>query len=606
MLRNDVKLAVLIAGAALAGLANAKACDVKIGGALGRVFDLTVTNNFLKLELERDFYPPFVERTSEEGFIGLGMLADAAVHFARHSGDPAVVARKDAILKFISDHQLADGYTGFMKEGARLGRLWDIHEMGFVIQAFVADWEFFGNRASLEVARRNADYIIDNWNSMPPNWEFTFITDKETTLGLGMGIVGLYEATKDVKYLDFLRHVRDLEHWDDPIVVGRDKMIYGQASGYLSACTEQLALFGLEGNRDYLRPSLRAFDFMVRGDGLLIDGNGGVAECWTDDQDGNGSVGETCTATYMLCFYDQLIRQGVADASLVGDLMERVVLNGLFGAQSRDGRRLRYYTPLNGVRTFWKDDLYCCANNFRRAVSRLPEYVFYVRGNALVANLFTACRAEAAFGGAKVRIAEETDYPKDGKVRFAFDPDRETSFTFRLRIPRWCVNPTVRVNGEPVTYKYAPGQLLNLPRVWRKGDVVELDCPMPVRTVRGRGRQSGRFAVMRGPVVYAMDTRKVDAFAKMHPLDVETKMMMDPTRLEYRDGKILAYVSTVEWAVGVADVSVDGMLPENVRRVELVPFADEDNTLTYFRAPNINETVREEDELFGRSRKGNR
>ena len=75
-------------------------------------------------------------------------------------------------------------------------------------------------------------------------------------------------------------------------------------------------------------------------------------------------------------------------------------------------------------------------------------------------------------------------------------------------------------------------------------------------------------------------------------------MMMDPTRLSYSDGKISAFVSTQNWAVGVDDVSVDGKVPENVRKVELVPFEDEDNTLTYFRAPNIRGSGCVEDELF--------
>ena len=123
---------------------------------------------------------------------------------------------------------------------------------------------------------------------------------------------------------------------------------------------------------------------------------------------------------------------------------------------------------------------------------------------------------------------------------------------------------------------------------------------MEVRTVRGRKRQSGRFAVMRGPVVYALDTRKVDAFRDWAPYDVQTEMSMDPKQLVYEDGKVLAVIATQNWAVGIADYSVDGHNPDNVRRVELKPFCDEDSTLTYFRAPNIEEDVVDEDEIFAR------
>jgi len=571
---------------------------VKLGGALGERFDLTVRGNFMKLDLEKDFFKPFVERTSKSGFIGLGKLADAAVHLAKNSGEADVIARKEKIVDFIVRNQLPDGYTGFFCPEARLGKLWDIHEMGFVIQGLVADWELFGNRAALEAARRNVDYIIDRWGTMPENWELKYITDRETTLGFGYGVARLYAATKEKKYLDFLRNERALDDWNDPIVVGRDKMIYGQAYGYLGTCLEQLELYSWNPDERYLRTSRRALDFMLHGNGLLIDGTGGIAECWTNDQDGEGCVGETCMIAFQLFFYDELIRLGVGDPSLLGDLMERAVYNALFAAQSRDGRQLRYYTPLNGVRKFWKDDLYCCPNNFRRGMGRLPEYVFYPQHAAVLANLYTDCTADLDLGVTKLTVREETDYPKSGKVKFTLGLAKPASFAFKVRVPRWCRNPTVRINGDRVVYKYRPGQILNLPKRWKDGDVIELDFPMEVRTVRGRERQAGRFAVMRGPVVYALDTRKIDVFKDWAPYDVQTEMSMDPKRLSYADGKIGAVIATANWAVGIADLSVDGKVPENVRRVELVPFSDEDNTLTYFRAPNIEDDCREGDELF--------
>ena len=593
-MRSQIGLALAVVGLCFAGAAS----PVRLDGALGERFDLTVTNNYLKLDLEKDFFAPFRARKDSGGFVGLGKLADAAVHLAWNSEDPKAIARKEEIVGFIIGNQLPDGYTGYFRPQSRMSALWDIHEMGFIIQGLLADWELFGNGKALEAAKRNVDYIIANWKGMPEGWEQTFITDRETTLGFGFGVARLYAATKDEKYRAFLRNERALDGWDQPIVVGRDKMIYGQAYGYLGTCLEQLELYRYDPSERYLRTSRRALDFMVKGDGLLIDGTGGIAECWTDDQDGEGCVGETCMVAFQLLFYDELIRLGVGDPALLGDLMERAILNALFAAQSRDGRRLRYYTPLNGVRKFWNGDLYCCPNNFRRAIGRLPEYVFYAKGADITANLYTACTAELDAGTAKVAIREETDYPKSGKVAFTLEPSVDASFSFNLRVPRWCAKPEVRINGRKVVYPYAPGQILRLPRVWRKGDKVECDFPMEVRTVRGRKRQAGRFAVMRGPVVYAMDTRKVDVFKDMHPWDVQTEMMMDPTRLEYRDGRIFAYVATQNWAVGVADVSVDGKIPDNVRRVELVPFADEDNTLTYFRAPNLNGTVTADDELF--------
>ena len=585
----------------IAAMAVSTPGAVKIDGWIGERFNRSLNGNVLKLDLEKDFFPPFEKREAKSGFIGLGKHADALVHYAKNTGDKRVIAEKEKAIGFLIDHQLPNGYTGFFCEAARLGELWDIHEMGFIIQALVADYELFGNEKALIAAKKNVDHILENWPKLPDNWEMTYITDRETMLGFGYSVARLYAVTKEERYREFLRHERALDVWNQPIVLGRGKMIYGQAYGYMGTCLEQLELYQYDPRQRYLECSLRALDFQTKRDGLLINGNGGIAECWTDDQDGEGSVGETCNATFSLLFWDELYRLGVVDRALLGDLMERCIYNGLFAAMSRDGRRLRYYTPLNGEREFWPDDLYCCPNNFRRGMSRLPEYIFYTEGRAVFANLYTACEATLDVEGEKVVIKEETDYPVSGKVKFTFDSPGKRTFAFNVRIPRWAKESVAYINGKKVTYIYKPGEMLSLPKVWKKGDTVELDFAMPVKPVLGRKRQSGRFAVMRGPLVYALNTRTIDVFKEKHPWDVQTMMMMDPKQLEYRDGKIKAVVSTAPMSVGVQDLSVDGeKIPRYIRIVDLVPYEDEDNTLTYFRAPDIKVVVAEDDLLINK------
>ena len=581
--------AVWAAGTACA----AEPGEVRIGGALGARFDLTLSNNVFRLDHEKDFYAPFRKKASGPGlFVGYGKHADALVHFAKNSDDPRVAKLKDGLIGFIIDRQLPDGYTGCMRPESRMVAPWDMHDMGFIIQALVADYAYFGNGKALEAARRNADYMIANWDRLPDDWATSYVTDRMLTLGFTYGLERLFELTGERKYLDFVLRERSLGVWNLPVVIGRGPMVYGHSYVYLSTCFEQLELYRLHQRQQrYLKTSLGLLDFMVRGDGLLIDGTGGVCECWTDDQDGEGSIGETCTVAYQLIFYDQLMRLGLADPALLGDLSERAIYNALFGAQSRDGRKIRYYTPLNGRRKFWGPDTYCCPNNFRRAVSRLPEYVFYADEDGILANLYTDCRAELSAHGVKVGIREETAYPADGRIVLTLTPERPIAFTLKLRIPSWCAKASAHVNGKPVTYRFGPGEMLALPRTWKAGDRVELELPMEVRTILGRQRQAGRFAVMRGPVAYSLVLDSLKAFKGRDPLDAATALMMDPLSLRYENGCIKARVTTNDSAVGVS----------GARSTEavLVPFSDEDVTLTYFRAPDLKRTVTAHDELLG-------
>ena len=101
-------------------------------------------------------------------------------------------------------------------------------------------------------------------------------------------------------------------------------------------------------------------------------------------------------------------------------------------------------------------------------------------------------------------IRQETDYPNSGRVRIGIDPEKPEEFALRLRIPAWATSANVTVNGQPLADAKA-GTFLELRRPWKRGDVVELDLPMPWRLVQGRQRQAGRVAVMRGPQVFCLN-----------------------------------------------------------------------------------------------------
>ena len=293
---------------------------VRLNGPLGRRIALTATNNLMKIDLEKDFFGPFrKKKTTKEGFIGLGKLLDGAAYLAKYTGLPEVIERKREIARVLADTQDADGYIGYFAQESRMGKLWDLHEIGFILQGLVSDWELFGERQSLDAARKAADYVMRRWPDMPDGWEFDNITDRETTLGLAHGFIRLAAVTGEMKYLDFAKNERALMDWNAPIVLGRCGMLYGQAYGFLGTALEQLEIYGRETNPKLLRTSFRALDHMTRNDGLLIDGTGGIAECWTDDQDGEGCVGETCQIAFQFLFYDRLLRLGQGDAALLGD-----------------------------------------------------------------------------------------------------------------------------------------------------------------------------------------------------------------------------------------------------------------------------------------------
>jgi len=486
--------------------------EVKVGGEIGRRIAITVTNNLLKLEADRDFLRPFIEEPRKGQYIGLGKTLDATVRFAAYTGDPKVdVLRKHFIAEILKTQE-ADGYIGTFPTEKRIKTLWDVHEMGYVIWALLADYRYFGDADALAAARKAADYLVRNWSVLPPDWGVGGdVAPHVAFTGIERTMLALHQATGDQSYLRFVTETRALPEWDLGIVIGRRPGIEGHVYAYMTRCLAQLELYRLQPNSGLLRPTHRALDFITRHDGALLTGSTGQCEIWTGDLDARGDVGESCALAYQIRVYDSLLRLN-ADARM-GDLMERTIFNALFASQSPDGRQLRYFAPLEGDRVYWNTDTYCCPCNFRRIVAELPTFVFYRAADGITVNLYAPAQVTLNFKQ-PVTIRQETDYPNSGRVLIKIDPEKPVTFTLRLRIPSWVTNPSVTVNGQPARGAIKPGTFFEIGREWKSGDQVELDLPMPWRLVKGRQRQAGRVAVMRGPQVFCLNPAQNPGLAK--------------------------------------------------------------------------------------------
>src|SRR5207237_8162234 len=86
---------------------------------------------------------------------------------------------------------------------------------------------------------------------------------------------------------------------------------------------------------------------------------------------------------------------------------------------------------------------------------------------------------------------------------------------------------TLKGNGNSVPMKLDKGYVA-LTRTWKKGDVIELNLPMPVRRVVANEQVAadrGRVAIQRGPIVYAAE------WADNPNGKVRNLMLPDATRL---------------------------------------------------------------------------
>jgi uncharacterized protein len=544
--------AILIAGAGAAEIPKPALEPVclrhgELAGEMGRRLEATMHRNFLALDFDRDFLRPFQQRRAAEAVaarfgdnaIELGETLDAAVNFARYAGGGPVTERKNALIRETLKLQSPNGYIGvFLDEpqGRQMFRNYSFEEASFLVLALAEEYRSGGGRACLDGAQKLADYMMDQSRHRSQGVKFS-------SLSAARAFFALYRVTGDRKYLTFaadepggglLLEPTPLRLWQQDIYPDRPldyervrtprvlpQGLYpeiGVPMNPVDRChvytLVERALMQMHLNRIEPAESLMEMPRRLLGrltdpqrPGMVITGACGWRESWSEDQDGRGPLGETCATVHLLWFLDQWLRD-TGDLRF-GDLMERILYNTFFAAQEPEGRRLRYFTAFSGPRRYFEMDTYCCPGNFRRGMSLLPCMAYYRTGNGIAINLWTPSRVKIELpGGVAVALEQETGYPSSGEIDIRVSPSKPARFPVFLRLPRWCKSPAVTVNGQTAGRPEAGARAFVIEREWHAGDKIAVRLPMEWRWVKGTGRQTGRAALMRGPVVFCLGRRR--------------------------------------------------------------------------------------------------
>jgi len=213
-----------------------------------------------------------------------------------------------------------------------------------------------------------------------------------------------------------------------------------------------------------------------------------------------------------------------------GDDVERAVFNAGPACVSRDFKRGVYFQLPNRVgkkgegdacstasaghtdytRSHWP---LCCTAALNRI---LPNYIQYMwlktAEGGLAAALYGPATVSAELPAGKVVLEEHTNYPFEETISVTVKTAPKAAFPVKFRLPAWCANPTVCVNGQPVAIERVKG-FVTLSRLWTQGDRVELRFPMVPRfedfkDMNDLGRD--RRSLLLGPLLFAYDVPSVD------------------------------------------------------------------------------------------------
>jgi len=479
--------------------------------------------------------------------------------------DPVLEAELDDLIAVIAAAQEDDGYLFTPRTSApdppvmgigeerwtNLAVSHELYNSGHLYEAAVAHYLATGKRDFLEIALKNADLVAD-----------TFGPDKRRDAPghqeIEIGLVKLYRVTGDETYLNLAKYFLDQRGHDlnlkvypegnrfaiynDPVQIQAHLPVLEQeeAVGHAVRCMYMYSgmtdVAALTGDTLYIQAVDRLWRNVV-GKKMALTGGVGARhrrESFGDDYElpNLTAYNETCAAIGMVFWNHRLYLQH-GDARYL-DVLERVLYNGVIAGVSLEGRTFFYPNPLesDGKYRFNKGKaarqpwfgVACCPGNIARFLPAVPGYVYAHTADSLYINLFVTSETEMDVGGQAIRVRQDTRYPWDGRIRVTMEPQSPAQFSLRIRVPGWAHNqpvpsdlytylgpesarPGLSINDTPQDYELEKGFAV-ISRTWERGDVIELDLPMPVRRVLSHEAvedNRGRVALERGPLVYCAE-----------------------------------------------------------------------------------------------------
>lgn len=466
---------------------------------------------------------------------------EAIAYSLKNNPDPALEKKADEWIDKIAAAQLPDGYlnTYFTLEG--LDKRWTdmhLHEdycAGHLIEAAVAYFNTTGKRKLLDVAIRFADHIDATFRIPNRNW----VPGHEE---IELALVKLYKTTGNKNYLElsdwflqqrghgYLRKDEEgKKYCQDRLPLKEETQIVGHAVRAMYLYTGAADVGAAKSDAGYMNAMKQVWEDVVYRNMYITGGIGssGSNEGFSVDYDlpNEHAYCETCASVGMV-FWNQRMNLLTGESKYI-DILERSLYNGALDGLSMTGDRFFYGNPLASSGGYSRSEWFgcaCCPSNIARLIESVGDYIYAKSSDAVWVNLFVGSSSSLTLNSTTVQIKQTTNYPWDGKVQIAVEPDKRTEFKLYVRIPGWAINKpvpgetytclngtaekyTLSLNGVPVDFKIENGYAI-ISNKWKKGDKVELNLPMEVHRIIATAEvkdDRNRVALQRGPLVYCFE-----------------------------------------------------------------------------------------------------
>ncbi len=354
-------------------------------------------------------------------------------------------------------------------------------------------------------------------------------------------VLWLYNITGDKFLLDLAEIIHSqttpwLTYYTDGILAKRNPYADLHCVNVAQGLKEPIVYYQLHPEQKYKSAVRKGIADLMNTHGF-VNGMYGGDEMLHGNNPTQGS--ELCSAVEMMYSFESILP--ITADVYYADYLEKIAYNVLPAQHDDNFTRRQYFQQPNQVlvtdqlRNFMEDGKAricfgvitgypCCTVNMHQGWPKFVQNLWYATfDKGIAALVFGPSEVNAKVAdGVEIRINEETMYPFSDRVKFTIQTPKSAKFPFHVRIPEWCINATIKINGITTTYKGS--QIVKIDRVWTNNDVVELELPMSIRVSRWYENSVG---IERGPLVYGLrieeDWREVkssqfkDSFYEVYP-----------------------------------------------------------------------------------------
>jgi len=537
--------------------------------------------------------PPFYDGDMYKWFEGC-----CSVYAITH--DPALKTLMDKFVTTVVACQRPDGYlhTKTLIQDKKSGnkptefaeRLhFETYNFGHLMTAACIHYRATGDKTLLNAAIKATDYLYRYYKTAPVELAQNAICPSHY-----MGVIEMYRTTHDPRYLELAKGFIDIRKYvkngtddnQDRIPFTQQKKAMGHAvrANYLYAGVADVYL---ESGGDSLLSSLTSiWDDVVHSKmyitgacGALYDGTSPDGTNYTPDSvqkvhqaygrsyqlPNHTAHNETCANIGNMLWNWRMFE--LSGEAKYMDVLEQTLYNSVLSGISLDGKKYFYTNPLAVSDSFpyklrWTEGDYkkreeyircfCCPPNTVRTLAETQQYAYSLNNNGLLVNLYGDNLLNTKLmDGSIIQLKQTSAYPWDGKVRLEFVQVPKNGCQISMRIPGWCNDAGIWINGIQQDIWCPASSYVSVKRVWKVGDVIELHLEMPVRLVESNPlveETRNQVAVMRGPIVYCLESKDLPANVRLQdvllPLKNDLKPVATPTNIEgspiqFLEGQVL-------------------------------------------------------------------